>query len=60
MEKMSCNFCQYPFLHYAQYYIKTGYPSDAELYILRKENSIGGMAIEYCPLCGRNLRGEYI
>lgn len=57
---MNCEFCQYPFKHIAKYYIATGYDNDPYLYVLRKEESVGGMAIEYCPLCGRKLGGIYV
>ena len=55
---MDCEFCQYPFKHCAQYYISTGYSNDPYLYVLRKEDSIGGVMIEYCPWCGRKLEEE--
>ena len=55
-----CNFCQEPFEHRAKYYISTGYANDPYLFTLRKEGSVGGMAIEYCPLCGRKLECENI
>lgn len=52
---VDCKFCQHPFKHYVKYYISTEYPNDSHLYVLRKEDSIGGMSIKYCPLCGRKL-----
>lgn len=52
---IDCKFCQYPFKHCAKYYIQTGYSNDPYLYTLRKEDSVGGVMIEYCPWCGRKL-----
>ena len=55
MKKADCEFCHYPFKHCAKFYIKTKYPNDPNLYVLRKEDSVGGTTIEYCPWCGRKL-----
>ena len=56
--KSMCEFCHYPFNHYAKYYIITGFSQDPWLYMLRKDDSVGGLAINYCPLCGRYLMEE--
>ena len=55
MKKAYCEYCQPPFKHCAKYYIKTGYSNDPYLYVIRKEDSIGGAMIKYCPWCGREL-----
>lgn len=52
---VNCKYCQPPFKHLGQYYISTGYPNDQYLCVIRKEGSIGGVRIEYCPWCGREL-----
>lgn len=56
---MDCEYCHPPFKHCGQYYIKTGYDYDPYLYIIRKEESIGGAMIKYCPWCGRELDPLY-
>ena len=50
-----CKHCQPPFKHFGKYYIKTGYPQDTSLYVLRRDGNLGGVMIEYCPMCGRKL-----
>ena len=52
---MDCEYCQHEFKHCGKYYISTGYANDPYLYTLRKEDSVGGVMIKYCPWCGREL-----
>lgn len=50
-----CEYCQYPFKHCGKYYISTGYNNDSYLHTIRREDSIGGVMIKYCPWCGREV-----
>lgn len=54
-EKKPCDICQPPFKHFGKYYIMTEYPNDPGLYILRRDDAMGGVMIDYCPICGRKL-----
>lgn len=51
----TCEHCHPPFKRFGKYYIKTGYSNDPTLYVLRRSECIGGVMIEYCPMCGRKL-----
>lgn len=54
-----CEYCHTPFKHCGQYYIATGLNNDPYLHLIRKEDSIGGAMIKYCPWCGRELDPWY-
>lgn len=53
--KTHCDICQPPYEHFGKYYIKSDYPSDPGLHILKRTDALGGVMIEYCPICGRKL-----
>ena len=55
---MDCEYCHPPFKHCGNFYIATGLNNDPYLHIIRKEDSVGGAMIKYCPWCGRYLRGD--
>ena len=55
LEKKPCDICQPPYKHFGKYYIMTDYPNDPGLYILRRDDAMGGVMIDYCPMCGRKL-----
>lgn len=50
-----CEHCQPPFKHFGKYYIMTDYPNDPGLHVLRRDDALGGVMIDYCPICGRKL-----
>ena len=51
-----CKHCYPPFKHFGKhYYIRTGYSQDPTLYVLRRDDTLGGVMIDYCPMCGRKL-----
>lgn len=51
----TCPHCQPPFEHFGRYYIKTDYPNDPGLHVLKRTDAIGGVMINHCPICGRKL-----
>lgn len=51
-----CPYCYPPYKYFGQYYIRPINNDNPSTYILRKENSVGGTMIEFCPKCGRKLR----
>ena len=56
---VGCEHCRSPFKHSGQFYIATGLNNDPYLHIIRKEDSVGGAMIKYCPWCGRELDPWY-
>ena len=56
---MDCEYCHPPFKHCGLFYIATGLNNDPHLHIIRKEDSVGGAMIKYCPWCGRELDPWY-
>lgn len=54
-----CEYCEPPFKYCGQFYIEAGRNNDPYLHIIRKEDSIGGAMIKYCPWCGRELDPLY-
>ena len=54
-----CEYCHTPFKHCGQLYIVAGLNNDPYLHIMRKEDSVGGAMIKYCPWCGRELDPWY-
>lgn len=56
---MDCEYCKPPFKHCGQFYIVTWLNNDPYLHIIRKEDSVGGAMIKYCPWCGRELDPWY-
>lgn len=51
-----CPYCHPPFKYFGQYYIRQTNNDTPPTYVLRKENSVGGTMIEFCPKCGRKLK----
>ena len=50
-----CKHCQPPYDHFGKYYIVGDYPNDPGLHVLRRDDALGGVIIDYCPICGRKL-----
>lgn len=56
---VDCEYCHPPFKHCGEFYIVAGRNNDPYLHIIRKEDSVGGAMIKYCPWCGRELDPWY-
>jgi hypothetical protein len=54
-DNKTCPHCHPPYDHFGKYYIVGDYPNDPGLHVLRRDDALGGVSIDYCPICGRKL-----